>query len=114
MVGRLWLLRLRVLRRGLLAMGRDAARASPGLGLRRPLLERVDVVQDRDLPQAQHCGGCESAWLWYARHKILTRKTSPRGLHKAQGRGRTGGPGLLLVAKNPPAYFSVSTTFLQV
>src|SRR5262249_2142045 len=32
-------------------MGRNAARAAPGLGLRRYLLERVDVVQDRDLPQ---------------------------------------------------------------
>jgi hypothetical protein len=32
-------------------MGRDAARTAPGLGLRRLLLKRIDVVQDRDLPQ---------------------------------------------------------------
>ncbi len=43
--------RLRLLRQRLLAIGRDTARTAPGLGLRRLLLERIDVVHDRDLPQ---------------------------------------------------------------
>jgi hypothetical protein len=35
----------------MLAVGRDAARITPDLDLRRLLLERIDVVHDRDLPQ---------------------------------------------------------------
>src|SRR5262245_44447563 len=49
LVGRL--LRQLLLRRWLLAMGRNAARTAPGLGLRRLLLERVEVVHDQGPPQ---------------------------------------------------------------
>ena len=43
--------RLRLLRQRMLAVGRDAARITPDLDLRRLLLERIDVVHDRELPQ---------------------------------------------------------------
>ena len=91
--------RLRLLRQRLLAIGRDTARTAPGLGLRRLLLERIDVVHDRDLPQDALRMMCAGLMCAVDRRLAPAERTFPTRSTFRAGR---------------PSYFSVSTTFFHV